>query len=317
VLGTIAGQRHAGGTERIAASESEQASIQLIELPECSSVAQTAEAALSGQYLSQPPPVEASVLGLRPGETATARALELTEQIKKLKQENKQLKSKVESLERELAKKEQELREATTALKELTQQAVATRRQLLQWRAELDGLRLRLKSDREQHLEMLRSTVALLEGLVGKRTSSRNQEKRREKKEQTTMEQEEGPSPQPRTSINEQKLAPQAAAQQAASGSLRVPQARHSGSTNTGTGDDQDARKLVPVVPPGHGARPAPPAGRSTRSKGLLEGTTDAGPVRGLAAVLPVRKHSARRHLQNVAQDLKWRAAKTIAGDNP
>ncbi len=150
----------------------DQASIRLIERETEPPADRPAEVEMRGQYLEQPAPLEGSVLGLRPGETATARALQLSAQVESLKQENKQLKAEVERLEQELAKKKNELQEVTLALNQLNQQAAATRRQLLQWQSELADLRERLEADRQQYLQMLRNTVTLLESLVGKGAES-------------------------------------------------------------------------------------------------------------------------------------------------
>jgi len=119
-------------------------------------------------YLDWQAPLETTQLELKPGETATARALELTARVQELEAEKKRLKQQIKTLEQQLKQKDIELREARKAVTEANAEIAQVRAQLARWQQEVEEIRNRLEADAQNHLEVLRATASMLESLVPK-----------------------------------------------------------------------------------------------------------------------------------------------------
>jgi chromosome segregation ATPase len=107
-------------------------------------------------------------LHVAPGETATARALELSAKLDAAENEKQALAARVRDLQAALETKDKALKQATTEVTEARAELARARTELERWKADLIDLREKLRTADKENLATLQTTVSLLQQLLSR-----------------------------------------------------------------------------------------------------------------------------------------------------
>lgn len=121
------------------------------------------------------PTITGSRLRLRPCQTATERALELTEQLALAEEATKRSDLRVQDLERTIAEKDLALQNARSEIQATRDLLAEGSSDLEKVRQEMQSLREKLRAADQQQLATLEATVALLQKALGDNKSSPKQ----------------------------------------------------------------------------------------------------------------------------------------------
>ena len=115
-----------------------------------------------------PPGVVGSRLQIAPGETATARALELSAQLEAIANEKQGLATHVRELHAALEERDKRLAQATADVNAAREELARARTELERWKAEMAGLREKLRAADKENVATLQTTVSLLQQLLSR-----------------------------------------------------------------------------------------------------------------------------------------------------
>ena len=114
-------------------------------------------------FLNKGPAVTGTKLGLKPGETATARALELQQELDQYKSREDDYRKRVADLEKEIEQKNSRLVEAIREMNSTRQELVAVKSQLEGWSQNMTDLREKIRSAEADNLATMQTIIQLLQ----------------------------------------------------------------------------------------------------------------------------------------------------------
>ncbi len=117
----------------------------------------------STAFLAKGPSVVGAKLGLKPGETATQRALDLQLELDEYKQREDEYKKRVAVLEREIEQKNAKFVEAIREMNSTRQELVAVKAQLEGWSQNMTDLREKIRSAEADNLATMQTIIQLLQ----------------------------------------------------------------------------------------------------------------------------------------------------------
>jgi chromosome segregation ATPase len=114
------------------------------------------------------PTVNGAQLNLAPGETATDRALMLTQKLAAVEDERKILAARVDQLKAAVEEKDKALLQASRDVLTACEEVSHTRTDLQQWKQEMVVLRDKLHGTEKENMTNLQSIISLLERFMDK-----------------------------------------------------------------------------------------------------------------------------------------------------
>lgn len=117
----------------------------------------------SSAYMGRGPAVQGSRLNLRPGQTATEKALELQQELADSNSREDELEARVAELEAEIARKDQRILQAIREMNATRNELIAVRGQLEEWSRVMDQLRERIKETEVENLATMQTIISLLQ----------------------------------------------------------------------------------------------------------------------------------------------------------
>ena len=120
------------------------------------------------RYPAMRPTVTGARLNLAQGETATDRALMLTQKLAASEEERKTLTARVEQLKAAVDEKDKALLQASRDVLSACEEVSHTRNELQQWKQEMMALRDKLHGTEKENMTNLQSIISLLEKFMEK-----------------------------------------------------------------------------------------------------------------------------------------------------
>lgn len=114
-------------------------------------------------FLNKGPAVTGTKLGLKPGETATSRALEQQQELDQYKSREDDYKKRIVELEKEIEHKNGRLVEAIREMNSTRQELVAVKSQLEGWSQNMTELREKIRSAEADNLATMQTIIQLLQ----------------------------------------------------------------------------------------------------------------------------------------------------------
>lgn len=118
--------------------------------------------------VGDPPGVMGARLHVAPGETATARALELSAKLEATENEKQGLATHVRDLHATVEEKDKQLAQATKDVTEARAELARARTELERWKQEMANLREKLRAADKENVATLQTTVSLLQQLLSR-----------------------------------------------------------------------------------------------------------------------------------------------------
>ncbi len=131
--------------------------------PAMLSFASQQPAVSSTAFLNKGPYVVGTKLGLKPGETATQRALDQQQELDDYKQREDEYKKRIVGLEKEIEQKNGRLVEAIREMNATRQELVAVKSQLEGWSQNMNELREKIRSAEADNLATMQTIIQLLQ----------------------------------------------------------------------------------------------------------------------------------------------------------
>lgn len=136
-----------------------------------------APAGLAGVPPGQPPPFQdphqrlaptatGALLNVPPGGSIAERALELSARLATAEADRKALEARISLLTAAVESRDQELQAAGREVQEATDEVVRTRKQLQDWRHDLEAARANSQKQKKEDLEKLRAIITLMEKML-------------------------------------------------------------------------------------------------------------------------------------------------------
>lgn len=114
-------------------------------------------------YLRKGPSVIGTKLNLKPGETATQKALQLQDELQAAKLREDELRGRVADLEKEIDQKNTRLVEAIREMNSTRQELISVRSQLESWAQNMAQLREKIKAAEADNLATMQTIIGLLQ----------------------------------------------------------------------------------------------------------------------------------------------------------
>jgi len=141
--------------------------IPLSDAPIDSPVFEEPEDAVISPVPTQGPAVSGSRLGILPGSTASERCFELMARMKAVEEEKAALQEEVVRLQRVNERQQEKLVQATDEIRASREELQQVRALLDGWKKDMGDLRQRARSAETENMETLRAIVTLLQELMG------------------------------------------------------------------------------------------------------------------------------------------------------
>ena len=106
-------------------------------------------------------------LGIRPGETAAERSLELSARLSMVEDQRNALAEQIKRLEEELKLRDQKLAEAVQEIMTTRQDLSDANEQMSQWRMKVEQLNEEVEKARKSNIETLQTIITLIRDLLG------------------------------------------------------------------------------------------------------------------------------------------------------
>lgn len=117
-------------------------------------------------YLGKGPSVSGQRLMLKPGQTATEKALELMDELKDSQGREEELEARVVELDAEIEKKNQRIIQSIREMNATRQELIAVRGQLEVWAGNMNELRTKIESTEADNLATMQAIIALLQNFL-------------------------------------------------------------------------------------------------------------------------------------------------------
>lgn len=117
----------------------------------------------STAYMGKGPSVQGQRLNLKPGQTATEKALELQEELQASSEREEALEGRVAELEVEIEKKNERIVQAIREMNATRNELIAVRGQLEAWATNMNELRSRIQSAEADNLATMQTIISLLQ----------------------------------------------------------------------------------------------------------------------------------------------------------
>jgi len=114
-------------------------------------------------YMKRGPSVTGQQLGLKPGETASEKALEFKKELSESAKREADLKARVAELEVQIDQKNQRLVEAIEEMNVTRQELISVRGQLERWSGNMNDLKEKIRSAEADNLATMQTIINLLQ----------------------------------------------------------------------------------------------------------------------------------------------------------